>query len=57
MSAIGPRRPLPIYLVKCFTSKIKDKIERCLSMAYAEGFTKQEILEGSKEFHSQVSRN
>lgn len=57
MSMIGPIRPLPVYLVKCFSSRIKDKIERCLAMAFAEGYTRQEILEGSKLFHSQVSRN
>lgn len=57
MNAIGPKRPLPVYLVKCFSSRIKEKIERCLAQAFVEGYTRQEILEGSKLFHSQVSRN
>lgn len=57
MSDIKLKRSIPEYLRKCFTSKIKAKTERCLARAYAEGFTKEEIAEASKEFHSKVSRN
>ena len=53
MNDIQTKRPIPEYVRKCFTSKIKAKIERCLARAYAEGFTKEEI---SEEFHK-VFRN
>ena len=55
MNDIETKRPIPDYLRRCFTSKIKAKIQRCLTKAYAEGFTKEEILAASKEFHSKVS--
>ncbi len=43
MSEIESKRPIPEYLRKCFTSKIKGKIERNLAKAYADGYTKEEI--------------
>lgn len=43
---IEPRRPLPEYLIKVFSSKIKDKIIRALTRAWVERFTKEEIIEG-----------
>ena len=57
MNMIGPIRPLPIYLIKCFSSRIKDKIERCLAHAFMEGYTRQEIIAGSKKYQIKVSRN
>ena len=43
-------RDLPEYLTKCFSSKIKDKIERALTRAHLEGFTKEEIQVGFEEW-------
>ncbi len=43
-------RQLPEYLTKCFSSKIKDKIDRALTRAHLEGFTKEEIREAFEEW-------
>ena len=43
-------RPLPEYVTSCFSSKIKDKIERALIRAHLEGYTKEEIRGGFEEW-------
>jgi len=52
MTDIETKRPIPEYLRRSFTSNSKAKIERALTRAFSEGFTKEEISEAF-----QVSRN
>lgn len=55
MELITVKRPIPDYVRRVYSNKIREKIERVLTLAYAMGFTKAEIAQDFQDHKHQLT--